>query len=74
MQLGEAEGKGKARTKPKRVSLPPAMDAAAIGLETALALLALPRLLGNHPESGETISAGIGRYGPYLRHAGSYVR
>ena len=73
VQLGEAEGKGKARTKPKRVSLPPAMDAAAIGLETALALLALPRLLGNHPESGETISAGIGRYGPYLRHAGSYV-
>ena len=72
-QLGEAEGKGKARTKPKRASLPRGMEAASVTLETALALLALPREVGAHPETGEAIFAGIGRYGPYLRHDGAYV-
>ncbi len=73
VQLGEAEGKGKARTKPKRASLPRGMEAASVTLETALALLALPREVGAHPESGEMIFAGIGRYGPYLRHEGVYI-
>ena len=72
-QLGEAEGKGKAPTKPKRASLPRGMEAASVTLETALALLALPREVGAHPETGEAIFAGIGRYGPYLRHDGAYV-
>jgi DNA topoisomerase-1 len=73
VQLGEAEGTGKARTKPKRASLPRDMEAASVTLETALALLALPREVGLHPESGQEIAAGIGRYGPYLRHDGAYV-
>jgi DNA topoisomerase I len=73
VQLGEAEGKGKTRTKPKRASLPRGMEAASVTLETALALLALPREVGAHPESGEMIFAGIGRYGPYLRLEGVYI-
>ncbi|MCG8511332.1 MAG: DNA topoisomerase, partial [Rhodospirillales bacterium] len=69
VQLGEPEGK----TKPKRASLAKSMDPASLDLERGLALLALPREVGIHPESGETITAGIGRYGPYINHQGNYV-
>ncbi|PWC35466.1 type I DNA topoisomerase [Azospirillum sp. TSO22-1] len=58
--------------KPKRVSLPRGMAPADIELETALALLALPRVVGNHPETGQEIQAGIGRFGPYLKHGTMY--
>ncbi|HYH39814.1 MAG TPA: type I DNA topoisomerase [Azospirillum sp.] len=58
--------------KPKRVSLPRGMAPADIDLETALALLALPRVVGNHPETGQEIQAGIGRFGPYLKHGTMY--
>ena len=58
--------------KPKRVSLPKGMSAADVDLDTALKLLALPRTIGNHPETGEEISAGIGRFGPYLKHGSAY--
>ena len=73
VQLGEAEGKGRARKKPKRAALPEAMEPATVDLQRALALLALPREVGPHPESGQTIKAGIGRFGPYLRHGAVYV-
>ncbi len=75
-QLGEAaaaKAGSKAKSKPKRVSLARGMDAERVDLEQALALLALPREVGVHPESGETITAGIGRYGPYIRHTGVYL-
>jgi DNA topoisomerase-1 len=64
VQLGDGEDK---TTKPKRVSLPNGMDAASVDLERALKLLALPREIGIHPESAQTISAGIGKFGPYLK-------
>ncbi len=68
LQLGEgAEG-----IKPKRVSLPRDLDPMTVDLQTAINLLALPREVGVHPETGQVILAGIGRFGPYLRHAGKY--
>jgi len=71
----KTKGKKKVKTeepKPKRVSLPKGMAAADVDLDTALKLLALPRSIGNHPETGEDISAGIGRFGPYLKHGSVY--
>lgn len=66
VQLGE-------ETKPKRASLPKGWAVADIDLAKALELLALPREVGLHPESGKMISAGIGRYGPFVLHDGSYA-
>ena len=68
LQLGEAEGD----EKPKRASLPKNMAPAEIDLQTGLALLALPREVGKHPEDGKVITAGIGRFGPYVRHGNTY--
>ena len=71
VQAGEAE---KGRKKPKRQSLMPGTQPADVDLAHALALLSLPRDVGEHPETGQMIVAGFGRYGPYLRHGDGYVR
>ena len=57
----------------KRSSLPKGWTPASIDHEKALALLALPRDVGQHPESGKMISAGLGRYGPFVLHDGAYA-
>ncbi|RVI56748.1 DNA topoisomerase, partial [Sinorhizobium meliloti] len=57
----------------KRASLPKGWTPAAIDHEKALALLSLPRDIGPHPESGKMISTGIGRYGPFVLHNGTYA-
>jgi DNA topoisomerase-1 len=64
VQLGDGEDKTE---KPKRVSLPNGMEASSVDLDRGLKLLALPREIGTHPETAQTISAGIGRFGPYLK-------
>lgn len=57
----------------KRASLPKGWSPASIDHEKAMALLSLPRDVGKHPESGKMISAGIGRYGPFVLHDGTYA-
>ena len=54
--------------KPPRQGLPPGTAPEAVTLDLALRLLALPRLLGEHPDTGEPVKAGLGRYGPYVVH------
>ena len=62
----------KKKVKPKRTSLPRGVDGEQITLEQAIGLLSLPRAIGAHPETGETIEAGIGRFGPYVRMGAIY--
>jgi DNA topoisomerase-1 len=69
LQLGE----GVDGEKPKRASLPKGVSPEDIGFDRALALLSLPREVGRHPEDGEPIRAGIGRFGPYVQHGKTYA-
>ena len=75
IQLGKAEpaAKNKKAVKPKRVSLPKGVSVESVELETALNLLSLPREVGLHPETGDMITAGIGRFGPYIKRGSAYV-
>ena len=57
----------------KRSSLPKGWTPDSIDHEKALALLSLPRDVGQHPETGKMISAGLGRYGPFVLHDGTYA-
>jgi DNA topoisomerase-1 len=57
----------------KRSSLPKGWAPADIDFEKALSLLSLPRDVGAHPETGKMISAGLGRYGPFVLHDGTYA-
>jgi DNA topoisomerase-1 len=59
--------------KPKRASLPKGVAPEDIDLEKALALLSLPREVGKSPEDGEPILAGVGRFGPYVKHGKVYA-
>jgi DNA topoisomerase-1 len=70
LQIGETEKGGE---KPKRAGLPKGVAPDEIDLERALALLSLPREIGRSPEDGEPIVAGIGRFGPYVRHGKTYA-
>lgn len=70
VQRGEATAE---QPKPPRASIPKGWDLASVDLDRALALLALPRAIGPHPEDGVTVEAGIGRYGPYVKHGAKYA-
>ncbi|HEV2549683.1 MAG TPA: type I DNA topoisomerase [Stellaceae bacterium] len=69
VQLGAAEEGGE---KPKRVSLPKGATPAEVTLDQAVKLLSLPREIGTHPADGKKIIAGIGRFGPYIKHGDTF--
>ncbi|OWJ75571.1 type I DNA topoisomerase [Haematobacter genomosp. 1] len=59
--------------KPPRASLPKGWAPGEMTLEKALQLLELPRPIGDHPEDGVLVEAGIGRFGPYVKHGTTYA-
>ena len=70
LQWGEM---GEDKTKPKRVPVPKTLNPATLTFEEALVLGNLPRLLGKNPDTGEDITAGIGRFGPYIKHQSTFT-
>jgi DNA topoisomerase-1 len=66
VQQGEPDPADK-KAKAKRSSLTRGMDPEILTLDQAVGLLSLPRLVGLHPESGQKIEAGVGRFGPYVK-------
>jgi DNA topoisomerase-1 len=71
VQLGETPERG-SKEKPKRSSLTGGQTESTVTLEEALKLLELPRALGVHPDSGQPVVAGLGRFGPYVKHGDEY--
>lgn len=72
IQLGEQKDVGEDE-KPKRAGIPKGTSPGDVDLELALKLLSLPREVGRHPETGEPITAGIGRFGPFVKHEKTYA-
>lgn len=65
VQLGQATDKV---PKPKRASLPKGIQPEQVTLDLAVKLLALPRTLGEHPDTNNRIFVNTGRFGPYVCH------
>jgi DNA topoisomerase-1 len=72
IQLGEQKDYPEGE-KPKRAGIPKNTSPGDVELDRALKLLSLPREIGTHPESGLPITAGIGRFGPFVRHDKTYA-
>ncbi len=70
VQRGE---NGSGKDKPKRIRVPQEIPFDRVTPETALKLIELPRNLGDHPETGKPVKAGLGRFGPYLLHDGKFT-
>ncbi len=69
VQMGDVTEENK---KPKRTSIPKNREPESVDMEIAIALLGLPKKLGEHPETGKVVNAAIGRYGPYVTHNGVF--
>ncbi|MCA6573166.1 MAG: type I DNA topoisomerase [Pseudanabaena sp. M57BS1SP1A06MG] len=65
VQLGQST---EALPKPKRASLPKGIQPEQVNLDLAVKLLALPRTLGAHPDTGNRVFVNTGRFGPYVCH------
>ena len=51
----------------KNVSIPKGIEIDSVDLDKAKFLCSLPKVLGQHPESGKDITLNSGRFGPYLK-------
>jgi DNA topoisomerase-1 len=72
VQLGETPEPGSGAPKPRRASLNGGLTEETVTLGPALRLLELPRQLGAHHESGLMVTAGLGRFGPYVKHGDEF--
>lgn len=71
VQLGPKDDTDK-KEKPKRTAIPKGTELDSVDLDKALALLSLPREVGVHPETSKKVTAGIGRFGPYVKHESTF--
>ena len=67
VQIGTVEDE----EKPKFASLQPGQSIYSITLEQALKLFDMPRTLGE--SNGETVTVGIGRFGPFAKRGSTYA-
>ncbi len=72
LELEQTEEEREKKQKPRRVSLPRGVKPADLTEDMAQKLIQLPRSLGDHPETGDAISTGLGRYGPFLKRGDEY--
>ena len=72
LELAQTEEEKEEKVKPRRVSLPRGLKVTDLTAEIAQQLIQLPRTLGLHPESGEEITTGIGRFGPFVKHGDDF--
>ena len=69
IELKKKKGKKKKKENDhlKNVSIPKGIDIDSVDLDKAKYLCSLPKILGQHPESGQDITLNSGRFGPYLK-------
>ncbi len=67
-----AEGAAPAQPKPRMASIPKTLDPSKITIAEALKFLSVPRMLGTDPKTGKTVTASIGRFGPYVVSEGNF--
>ncbi len=72
VQQGEPDPEDK-KSKVRRSTLPKGIEGDSVTLDQAVGLLSLPRIVGIHPELGEAMEAGIGRFGPYVKMGGIFA-
>ena len=65
VQLGDGK-------EAKRIGLPKGTKPEEMDIKQALALLSLPRPIGNDPDTNQVIEAGLGKFGPYVRRGKTY--
>ena len=66
VQQGEPNPEDK-KARVRRSTLPKGIEGDSMTLAQAVGLLSLPRIVGVHPELGEPMEAGLGRFGPYVK-------
>lgn len=71
-KAGAEPAKGKSKEKPKRAGLPKGAKPETFTLKEALDVLSFPKVIGQHPETGDDLSIGVGRYGPFVKYQNKF--
>jgi len=67
VEKNKKKKKKKENSNIKNVSIPKGVSIDTINLDKAKFLCSLPKILGQHPDTGKDITLNSGRFGPYLK-------